>query len=155
MGRFFLLLVICALGAGALYVWQRRRADQENVPVATVAASRPVVTNSGCTAQQSVFFDLHSAEVGSPITGKIGRHRACEGSDIDHMSGEVDWGDGTSSTLNAALAGPNDRDVTIAGQHVYTQRGRFAVFARVRAECLERGQWTRVISCGRGVIDVQ
>ena len=88
MGRFALLLVICALGAGALYVWQRRRADQENVPVATVAASRPVVTNSGCTAQQSVFFDLHSAEVGSPITGKIGRHRACEGSDIDHMSGE-------------------------------------------------------------------
>ena len=155
MGRLALLLVICALGAGALYVWQRRRDHQENVPVATVAASRPVVTDSGCTGQQSVFFDLHSAEVGNPITGKIGRHSACEGSEIDHMSGEVDWGDGTSSPLNASSAGPNDRDVVIVGQHVYIQRGRFAVFARVRAECLERGQWTRVISCGRGVIDVQ
>ena len=155
MGRLALLLVICALGAGALYVLQQRRYHQENVPVAAVAASRPVVTNSGCAGQQAVFFDLQSAEVGSPITGKIGRHSACEGSEIDHMSGEVDWGDGTSSPLNAASAGSNDRDVVIAGQHVYTQRGRFAVFARVRAECLERGQWTRVISCGRGVIDVQ
>ena len=155
MGRLALLLVICALGAGALYVLQQRRYHHENVPVAAVAASRPVVTNSGCTGQQSVFFDLQSAEVGGPITGKIGRYSACEGSDIDHMSGEVDWGDGTSSPLDAASAGPNDRDVAITGQHVYIQRGRFAVFARVRAECLEHGQWTRVISCGSGVIAVR
>ena len=155
MGRPALLLMICALGAGGLYVWQQRSKHQENVPVSTVVTSRPVVTNSGCTEQQSVFFDLRSAEVGSPITGKIGRYSACERSDIDHVSGEVDWGDGTASPLNAASAVPNDRDVVIAGQHAYTQRGRFAVFARVRAECLDHGQWTRVISCGSGVVDVQ
>ena len=155
MGRVALVILICALAAGALYVRQQRRDDQERIRPTTVSASRPVIADTGCPDRQSVVFDVKSATVGIPVAGKIGRHSACEEKDIEHMSGDVDWGDGTSSPLDTASAGPNTHDLIIAGQHVYTQSGRFPVFARLRAQCFDRGQSTRVISCGSGVIDVQ
>ena len=154
MGRLALLLLVCVI-AGGLFFLQRRRTDVEHVGPPTTIAAKRIVSDVGCGAGESVVFALKNASVGVPVAGTIGRQRACEGEDVEHMSGEVDWGDGTSSPLAPATAAPKEEALVVAGQHVYKQAGRFAVFARIRAQCADRGQSTRVISCGTGVVDVR
>ena len=150
-----LALVVAALVAGAVYVVHGRRLEGAKVQAATARPSKRVVADSGCSARPSVLFELATAAVGVPVSGKIGQHSACEGNDIEHMSGEVDWGDGSSSPLATASVGPHDHDLVVAGQHAYAQKGTFALFARIRAQCVDHGQSTRVISCGSGTVSVQ
>jgi hypothetical protein len=155
VARLAFALLVVALVAGGVYAVYGRRLESEKVRAATITPSKRVVADAGCSGRPSVVFDLATAAVGVPVAGKIGQHNACEGNDIEHMSGEVDWGDGSSSLLATASVGPNDHDVVIAGQHVYAQRGTFALFARIRAQCVDHGQSTRVISCGSGTVSVQ
>ena len=155
MARLALALLVAALVAAGLYVVYGRRIESEKAKAATITPSKHVVADTGCSSRPSVLFDLATAAVGVPVSGKIGQHDACEGNDIEHMSGEVDWGDGSSSPLATASVGPHDHDLVIAGQHVYAQRGTFALFARIRAQCFDHGQSTRVISCGNGTVSVQ
>jgi hypothetical protein len=149
-------LLICAVVAAGVYALQRRRAETESVaqPPAPVHAPR-VVADDGCTSTPTIVFDLRTVAVGAPVSGKIGRHRACSGDDIEHMSGQVDWGDGTSSPLDTVAVGPKDEQMVVVGQHVYARAGRFALFARIRAQCVDHGQSTRIISCGSGFVDVR
>jgi hypothetical protein len=155
VARLALALLVAALVAGGVYVVYGRRIEREKVPAATITPSKRVVADTGCSSRPSVRFELATTAVGVPVSGKIGQHDACEGDDIEHMSGEVDWGDGSSSPLATASVGPHDHDVVIAGQHVYAQKGTFALFARIRAQCVDHGQSTRVISCGSGTVSVQ
>jgi hypothetical protein len=155
VARLALALLIAALAAGGVYVVYGRRLQLEKVQATVITPSKRVVTDSGCSGRPSVLFELGTAAVGAPVSGKIGQHSACEGNDIEHMSGEVDWGDGSSSPLATASVGPHDHDLVIAGQHVYAQKGTFALFARIRAQCVDHGQSTRVISCGSGTVSVQ
>ena len=155
MARFALLLVVAALVAGGAYVVYGRRMEARKVAAPVITPSKRVVADTGCSGRPSVLFDFATVDAGVPVSGKIGQHSACEGNDIEHMSGEVDWGDGSSSPLDTASAGPHDHDMVIAGRHVYAHKGTFALFARIRAQCVDHGQSVRVISCGSGTVTVQ
>jgi hypothetical protein len=155
MTRLLLAVVLLALLLGGLYALYGPARTGAPAPPALSSAKR-VVSDAGCGSSQSVTFTLRAASVGVPVEGAIGRHDACEGDDIEHMSGEIDWGDGTSSPIVPGDFLGKDRGVLIAPRHTYAKSATYPLFARIRAQCTERnGQSARLISCGAGKVEVR
>jgi hypothetical protein len=152
MGRVALAVVLLAVLLGGLYRLYGPSATSPTSPAPAQAPHKQVVSNAGCSGRDTVVIELSSASVGVPVEGPIGRHDACEGNEIEHMSGEIDWGDGSSSPVVPG----KDKSLLVASKHTYASRATFAVFARLRAQCSDgHGQSTRVISCGSGTIQVK
>jgi hypothetical protein len=155
MTRVLLAVVLLAVLLGGLYQLYGPAPTSPLQPPALSSAKR-VVSDAGCGSSQSVTFDLRSASVGVPVGGPIGHHDACEGDDIEHLSGEIDWGDGTSSPIVPGDYLGKDKDVLIAARHTYAKSATYPLFARIRAQCTERnGQSARLISCGSGKVEVR
>lgn len=155
MTRVALAVVLIALLLGGLYKLYGPAATPPGKAVPAVVPANRVVTDAGCGAHSTVTFDLGSVSVGVPVEGKVGHHDACEGDEIEHLSGEIDWGDGKSSAVVPGDFLGKDKDVLIAAKHAYARRGTFSLFARIRAQCVDHGQSVRVISCGSGTVQVQ
>ncbi len=154
MVRIALAVLILALLGGGLYVYTRPVVAPTGASL-PIAPAKRVVTDAGCGDHRSITFELTAAAAGEPVEGRVGRHSACEADEIEHMSGEIDWGDGTASPIDPGDFRGKDKDVLIATRHIYRQQGRFALFARIRAQCHDHGQSTRVISCGDGTVQVK
>ena len=155
MTRLLLAVVLLALLLGGLYRLYGPAPTAPLQPPAMSSAKR-VVSDAGCSASQTVTFTLQAASAGVPVGGPIGHHDACEGDDIEHLSGEIDWGDGTSSPIVPGDFLGKDKGVLIAARHVYAKSATYKLFARIRAQCSERnGQSARVISCGSGKLEVR
>ena len=155
MTRLALAVVLLALLLGGLYALYGPAPTPPAKPPA-LASTQRVVSDAGCGSKQTITFTLEAAAVGVPVEGPVGHHDACEGDDIEHMSGEIDWGDGTSSPIVPGDFLGKDKDVLIASRHAYARRATYALFARIRAQCTERnGQSTRLISCGSGKVEVR
>jgi hypothetical protein len=154
MARVALALVLLAALLGALYRLYGPPAAPSAGPA--IAPFKRVVTDEGCSSHDTVVFELPSGAVGVPIEGKIGSHDACEGDDIEHMSGEIDWGDGTSSAVVPGDFLGKDKDALIVGKHTYAKSATYSLFVRLRAQCADRnGQSTRIISCASGTLQVR
>jgi hypothetical protein len=158
MTRVLLAVVLLGLLLGGLYeLYGPRHASRSAAaaPPSAVVPHRQVVSDAGCNGGNSVGFDVANATVGVPVQGRIGHHDACDGDDIEHLSGEIDWGDGSESPLEPGDFQGKDKGALIAGKHTYAKSGTYALFARVRAQCYDHGQSTRVISCGSGTVQVK
>jgi hypothetical protein len=159
MSRVLLAVVLLGLLLGGLYLlYGPRPANRATVAAASapVVPHRQVVSDAGCDGRNTVAFDISSARVGVPVEGRIGHQDACESDEIEHLSGDIDWGDGSSSAIDPGDFLGKDKDALIAaGKHLYAKSGTYALFARVRAQCSDHGQSTRVISCGSGTVQVK
>lgn len=137
----------------------------EGVPKHVFSAAKPpsraassanrIVSSDGCGAGDAVVFTLTSASVGGTIEGKIGQMSACEGNPTEHVSGAIDWGDGTSSAIEPGDFNGKDRGLVLAPKHSYKTSGTFPLFARIREQCFDHGQSTRIIACGSGSVEVR
>lgn len=155
MLRVALAVVVLALLLGGIYRAHIVPSIAWKTAAPPTTSSKRVVPDTGCSGTNSITFDLSAATVGVPIEGRVGSHSACEGKEIERMSGDIDWGDETSSPINAGDFRGNDKNVLLVGRHEYATAGTFALFARIRAQCDDHGQSTRVITCGSGTLEVK
>ena len=160
--RYLVVLISLLLMAAAGYFGYlpfqaapKQSAAAAKPPVRAAPARARVVSSDGCGPADAVVFTLKAASVGDAVEGKIGRVSACESNDTERLSGSIDWGDGTSSAVDAGDFNGKDEGLVLAPRHAYKMRGTFSLFARIRAQCYDHGQSTRTILCGTGTVEVR
>jgi hypothetical protein len=128
-------------------------ADAKGMDSARTSATR-VVGSDGCGSQNGVVFMISTAAVGQALEGEVGRLDLCSTGNVERFSGQIDWGDGTATTVDPGDFNGKDRGKLLSQPHAYSKGGTFPLFPRIRAQCFEHGQSTRTIVCGSGSIQV-